>query len=126
MWKPAASAINAKPIISRNDSASMRVVGWRSINPETAPEAAYITPTASTISIAVSVTRLARIAGSVTQSRRGIVGSGDVGLAGDLLHHANQREIEVDQRERQRHRQRRAEIGEQSRQGKHSPRQRER
>ena len=32
MWKPRPSATSARPIISRNDSASIRVVGCRSMN----------------------------------------------------------------------------------------------
>ena len=48
MWKPRPSATSAKPIINRKASASMRVVGWREMKPETAPEAAYMMATATT------------------------------------------------------------------------------
>ena len=43
MWKPAPSAISAMPIISRKASASIRVVGWRSMKPATGPDATYMT-----------------------------------------------------------------------------------
>ena len=56
MWKPAPSATSAKPIISRNASASIRVVGWRWMKPAMVPDAAYITATARMTATIITLT----------------------------------------------------------------------
>ena len=48
MWKPAPSAISVVPIIRRKPSASITTLGLRRMKAASGPEAAIISPTATT------------------------------------------------------------------------------